>query len=115
MQTIPATLQLTLPSPKHKKSSVAIATTAYAAFLLASKLLWPSAHERGETLLHLLAETAFQTILFAVFFTFLRFIWPRKTSSMVGVNSSVQLHRDPAEEPESASSELTGTSAQSSR
>ncbi len=100
---------------KRRISGVAIATTAYAVLLLASKLIWPSAHERNETLLHLLAEVAFQTILFAVFFTFLRFVLPRKTRPAVTVNSSLQLRQDPTVERESASQELTGTSAQSNR
>jgi hypothetical protein len=115
MQTISAPLQLTLPPEKRKTSGVAIATTAYAFLLLASKLLWPGSHERNETLLHLLAETAFQTILFAAFFTFLRFIWPRKTGPTINVNSSLQFREDPTVECESAPQELAGTSAQSNR
>jgi hypothetical protein len=113
MQTIPASLQLTLPlPPKRKKIGVITATAAYSAFLLISKFLLPSAHERAETVMHLLADTAFQAILFAVFFAFLRFIWPRKVSPVVNVNRSVQFHH---EDLEPASPELTGTSAQSHR
>ena len=115
MQTLPAALQLTLPPEKRRISGVAIATTAYAVLLLASKLIWPGPHERNETLLHLLAEVAFQTILFAIFFTFLRFVLPRKTRPTVTVNSSLQLRQDPTVERESASQDLTGTSAQSNR
>jgi hypothetical protein len=114
MPTFPASLQLTLPlPPKHRKIGVVTATAAYSAFLLVSKFLLPSAHERAETVVHLLAETAFQTILFAVFFIFLRFIWPRKVSPMVNVNRSIQFHQDQDEDLESDSVELTGTSAQS--
>ena len=104
MQTIPASLNLTLPlPPTRKKIGIITATAAYSAFLLASKFLLPSAHERAETVVHLLAETAFQTILFAAFFAFLRFIWPRKISPVVNVNRSVQFHEDHDEELESAS------------
>jgi hypothetical protein len=95
-----------------------ISTTAYAAFLLASKFLLPSAHERSETILHLLAETVFQTILFAAFFTFLRFILPRSKRNLrpvVALNSSPQLPEAPTVEHESASQELTGVSAHSDR
>jgi hypothetical protein len=116
MQTIPVSLQLALPlPPKRKKIGVITATAAYAAFLLVSKFLLPSVHERAETVVHLLAETAFQTILFAAFFTFLRFIWPRKVKPMVNVNSSVQFHRNLDEELESAAAEQTSTSTLSGR
>ena len=127
MQTISAPLQLTLPPEKRKASGVAIATTAYAVLLLASKLIWPGVHERNETHLHLLAEVAFQTILFAAFFTFLRFVLPRKTRPAVAENqamlemarpalyTSAQLQEDPTAERESASSELAGVSTQSRR
>jgi len=117
MQTLPALLQLTLPPQKQRTYGVAIATTAYAVLLLAFKFFWPSAHERSETLLHLLGEAAFQIILFAIFFTFLRFIWPRKIRPRIEMttrpvpNSFVQLREDPAAEPESDTSELTGASA----
>ena len=119
MQIIPATLQLTLPPPlQRKKFGVAISTTAYAVFLLASKFLLPSAHERSETVLHLLAEVAFQTILFAAFFTFLRFILPRSKRDLgpvITLNSSPQLPEALAVEHESSSQELTGVSAHSNR
>jgi hypothetical protein len=116
MQTIPALLHFSLPlPPKRRKIGITTATAAYTTFLLASKFLLPSAHERSETVLHLLADTAFQTILFVVFFAFLRFIWPRNVKPMVNVNQSAKFHRDTAEELESASPELTGTSAQSLR
>jgi hypothetical protein len=121
MQTLPMPLQLTLPPEKRRSSGVAIATIAYAAFLLASKLLWPSAHERSETLLHLLGEAAFQTILFAVFFTFLRLVLPRNRQNIgpivdenstileIRPNPSVQVREDLAPKHES------GLRAQSSR
>jgi hypothetical protein len=115
MQTISAPLQLTLPPEKRKMSRVAIATTAYAFLQLASKLLWPGAHERNETLLHLLAEVAFQTILFAVFFTFLRFIWPRNARPTVNVDSFLQRREAQTVECEPAPVEIAASSAPSHR
>jgi hypothetical protein len=79
METLRAFLPITLPlPPKRKNSELVIATAGYAAFDLASKLLWPNVHERSESPVHLLAETVFQTILFVIFFKLFRFIWPRK-------------------------------------
>jgi hypothetical protein len=114
MQTIPASLRIFLPPQKRKTSGVAVATAAYASLQLALKFIWPSAHEHSETLLQLLGEVAFQTILFAIFFTFLRFALPRNRRNVrPGVNesqpifetavhpaldSSVQLREDPVAE-----------------
>ena len=79
MLTLRASLPITLPlPPKRKRSELVIATAGYAAFDLASKLLWPNVHGSSESPLHILAETAFQTILFVIFFKLFRLIWPRK-------------------------------------
>jgi hypothetical protein len=79
METLRAYLPITLPlPPKRKRSELAIATAGYAAFDLASKLLWPNVQQRSESPLQLLAETVFETILFVIFFKLFRLIWPRK-------------------------------------
>ena len=92
MQILSLPLQLTAPPDKRRLPVVAIATACYAVLQLTLKLLSPSAHERSETLLHLLAEVAFQTLLFAAFFTFLRFILPRNkrnSSSIADENQAI--------------------------
>ncbi len=112
MQTLSASLPITLPlPPKRKKSELVIATAGYAAFDLASKFLWPNVHQRSENLLHLLAETAFQTILFAIFFTLFRFIWPRRIKPADDA-SSAQFRQDMAEKRQPASRKRTGVSGE---
>ena len=112
MQTIPASLRISLPPQKRKISGVAAATAAYAFLQLSFKLIWPSAHEHSEASLRLLGEVAFQTILFAIFFTFLRFFIPRNKrngtplmneNQVLSVNSALQLRQDPTSEYKSPS------------
>ncbi|HMH14561.1 MAG TPA: hypothetical protein VK578_15790 [Edaphobacter sp.] len=122
MQTIPASLRISLPPQKRKTSGVAVATAAYAFLQLSFKLVWPSTHEHSETLFHLVGEVAFQTILFAIFFTFLRFALPRNKRNsaplvnenhVVPVNTSLQLRDDPATEYKSPSPALAGATSPS--
>jgi hypothetical protein len=129
MQTMPASLRIFLPPQKRKTSGIAAATIAYASLQLAFKFIWPSAHEHSQTLWQLLGEVVFQTILFAIFFTFLRFALPRnKRNVRPGVNesqpifetaanpvfdASLQLREDSVAEYEPASQELVGATVKS--